>query len=183
MERTFLTKSELRGALRAQIRSLSPSERIAAAERIARQVECDSRFIASKTVAVFMPLGDEPPIREAVERWAAEKRVVVPRIEGDDRMRFFDFCAEQMASGAFGIEEPQATAECPPEEIEVMVVPGVAFTAEGARMGRGRGYYDRYLGAPAAARIYKIGTCFACQLVEQLIVEPHDVLMDRVVVG
>ncbi len=168
--------------VRAQIRLLSPSERIAAAERIARQVECDSRFIASKTVAVFMPLGDEPPIREAVERWAAEKRVVVPRVEGDD-MRFFDFCAEQMASGAFGIEEPQATAECPPEEIEVMIVPAVALARNGARMGRGRGYYDRYLGAPAAARIYKIGTCFACQLVGQLIVEPHDVLMDRVVVG
>ena len=182
MERTFLTKSEFRGAVRAQIRSLSPSERATAAMNIARQVECDARFIAAQTVAVFMPLGDEPPIRGAVERWAAEKRVVVPRIEGN-QMCFFDFCAEQMALGAFGIEEPQSTAECPPELIEVMVVPGVAFTAEGARMGRGRGYYDRYLGVPAAARIYKIGTCFACQLVEQLIVEPHDVLMDRVVVG
>ena len=73
MERTFLTKSEFRGAVRAQICSLSPSERATAAMNIARQVECDARFIAAQTVAVFMPLGDEPPIREAVERWAAEK--------------------------------------------------------------------------------------------------------------
>ena len=182
MERTFLTKSELRRAIRANIRSLSADERAEAARLIVAEIESDPRFVAARTVAAFMPLGDEPPLREAVERWAAEKRVVVPRIEGN-QMRFFDFCAEQMASGAFGIEEPQSTAECPPELIEVMVVPGVAFTAEGARMGRGRGYYDRYLGVPAAARIYKIGTCFACQLVEQLIVEPHDVLMDRVVVG
>lgn len=166
--------------VRAQTRLLSPSERTLAAEMIAQEVECDPHFITAKTVAVFMPLGDEPPIREAVGRWATEKRIVVPRVEGDD-MRFFDFDSSDMARGSFGIDEPQMTAECPPEQIEVMIVPGVAFTAEGARMGRGRGYYDHYLGAANATRIYKIGTCFACQLVDELPTEPHDVVMDRVV--
>ena len=154
--------------------------RTLAAEMIAQAVECDPHFIAAKTVAVFMPLGDEPPIREAVECWAQTKRVVVPKVEGD-QMSFYDFRAEQMSSGAFGIDEPQMTAECPPEQIEVMIVPAVALARNGARMGRGRGYYDRYLGAANATRIYKIGTCFACQLVDELPTEPHDVVMDRVV--
>lgn len=166
--------------VRAQIRLLSHSERTLAAEMIAQEVECDPHFIAAKTVAVFMPLGDEPPIREAVGRWATEKRIVVPRVEGDD-MRFFDFDSSDMARGSFGIDEPQMTAECPPEQIEVMIVPAVALARNGARMGRGRGYYDRYLGAANATRIYKIGTCFACQLVDELPIEPHDVVMDRVV--
>ena len=96
-------------------------------------------------------------------------------------MRFYDFRAERMASGSFGIDEPQGAELCPPEQIEVMVVPGVAFTRSGARMGRGRGYYDRYLGAAEAAHIYKIGTCFACQLVDELPTELHDVAMERVV--
>ena len=70
---------------------------------------------------------------------------------------------------------------CPPEQIEVKVVPGEAFTRSGARMGRGRGYNGRNLGAAEAAHIYKIGTCFACQLVAELPTEPHDVAMERVV--
>lgn len=180
MERTFLTKSELRRAIRADIRSLSVEEHIEAARLIAAEIECDPRFQAAKTVAAFMPLGDEPPLREAVERWAQTKRVVVPKIEGDE-MHFCDFRAEEMASGAFGIAEPQATATCPPEQIEVMIVPAVGLTRRGARMGRGRGYYDRYLGTTNAASIYKIGTGFACQLVAELPTEPHDVVMDRVV--
>ena len=168
--------------IRAEIRSLSTEERTEAARQIAAEIERDPRFEAARTVAAFMPLGDEPPLREAVERWAECKRVVVPKVEGDD-MRFYDFRAEQMSSGAFGIDEPQSSALCPPEQIEVMIVPAVGFTRRGARMGRGRGYYDRYLGAAEAAHIYKIGTCFACQLVDELPTEPHDVAMDRVVAG
>ena len=168
--------------IRAEIRSLSTEERTEAARQIAAEIECDPRFWAARTVAAFMPLGDEPPLREAVERWAECKRVVVPKVEGDD-MRFYDFRAEQMSSGAFGIDEPQSSVLCPPEQIEVMIVPAVGFTRRGARMGRGRGYYDRYLGVAEAAHIYKIGTCFACQLVDELPTEPHDVAMDRVVAG
>lgn len=180
MERTFSRKSELRRAIRADIRSLSIEERTEAARLIATEIECDPHFRAAQTVAAFMPLGDEPPLREAVERWAESKRVVVPKVEGD-QMSFYDFRATQMASGAFGIDEPQSSVLCPPEQIEVMIVPAVGFTREGTRMGRGRGYYDRYLGAAEAAHIYKIGTCFACQLVDELPTEPHDVAMDRVV--
>lgn len=180
MERTFSRKSELRRAIRADIRSLSIEERTEAARLIATEIECDPHFRAAQTVAAFMPLGDEPPLREAVERWAESKRVVVPKVEGD-QMSFYDFRATQMASGAFGIDEPQSSVLCPPEQIEVMIVPAVGFTREGTRMGRGRGYYDRYLGATEAVHIYKIGTCFACQLVDELPTEPHDVAMDRVV--
>lgn len=180
MERTFSRKSELRRAIRADIGSLSIEERTEAARLIATEIECDPHFRAAQTVAAFMPLGDEPPLREAVERWAESKRVVVPKVEGD-QMSFYDFRATQMASGAFGIDEPQSSVLCPPEQIEVMIVPAVGFTREGTRMGRGRGYYDRYLGATEAAHIYKIGTCFACQLVDELPTEPHDVAMDRVV--
>lgn len=180
MERTFSQKTELRRAIRSNIRSLSVKERTEAARLIIDQIEHDERFRAARTIAAFMPLGDEPPLREAVERWAQTKRVVVPKVEGEV-MRFYDFRSEQMESGAFGIDEPQASEICLATEIEVMIVPAVGFTRSGARMGRGRGYYDRYLGAPEAAHIYKIGTCFACQIVDALPTEPHDVAMDRVV--
>lgn len=179
MEGTFSRKSELRRAIRADIRQLSAEERTEAARKIVAAIECDPHFVAAQTVAAFLPLGDEPPLREAVERWAHSKRVVVPKVEGEV-MNFYEFRAEDVASGSFGIDEPQATVCCPAEQIEVMVVPAVGFTRQGARMGRGRGYYDRYL---AHSAIYKIGVCFACQVVDDLPTEPHDVAMDCVVAG
>ena len=98
-------------------------------------------------------------------------------------MRFFRYDPAAMRPGAFGIAEPgPAAEECLPQEIDLVVVPGVAFTADGARMGRGRGYYDRYLSQPAL-RATKVGVCYAHQLCDGLPTEPHDVAMDAVVAG
>jgi len=72
--------------------------------------------------------------------------------------------------------------ECLPEMLDLVVVPGVAFTRDGARLGRGRGYYDRYLSRPGL-RAFCVGVCFAHQLVDTLPVEPHDRTMDAVCAG
>ena len=81
----------------------------------------------------------------------------------------------------FRSAEPSvAERPCDPAEIDFIVVPGVAFTAAGARMGRGRGYYDKYL-SQSGFRGVKAGVCYAHQLVVELPVELHDVFMDYVV--
>lgn len=105
---------------------------------------------------------------------------VVPRV-GGDAMRFFDYAPGALRAGAFGIAEPDVDAEpCEPSEIDLIVVPGTAFTQAGARMGRGRGYYDKYLSQPGFRGV-KVGVCYAHQLVGELPVEPHDVFMDYVI--
>ncbi len=71
---------------------------------------------------------------------------------------------------------------CDPADIDLIVVPGVAFTAAGARLGRGRGYYDRYLSQPEM-RAYTVGVCYAHQIVDALPSEPHDVAVERVICG
>ncbi len=70
--------------------------------------------------------------------------------------------------------------DCPPEEIDLMLVPGVAFDPAGRRLGRGRGFYDRYLSRPDATHIYKVGLCRPGALVPEVPAEAHDVVMDRV---
>ena len=65
------------------------------------------------------------------------------------------------------------------DEIDLAVIPGVAFDRHGVRLGRGKGYYDRLL--PLMLNAYRIGICFPFQLLEQLPSEPHDVLMNEVV--
>ena len=64
-----------------------------------------------------------------------------------------------------------------PAGIDLVIVPGVAFTADGRRLGHGKGYYDRFLVGTTA---HTVGACFAEQLVDELPVEPHDVRLDRV---
>lgn len=162
-------------------RALDSRQRLRASAAIFSAVERLPEFCAARTVAVFAALPDEPATDEVLARWASTRRVVLPRVEGD-AMRFYACRPDALVFGAFGILEPQGERPCPAGEIDLVVCPGVAFTADGRRLGRGRGYYDRYLGDPAF-RGFRVGVCYAHQLVDDLPVEPHDVRMDRVITG
>lgn len=162
-------------------RALDSQQRLRASAAIFSAVERLPEFRAARTVAVFAALPDEPATDEVLARWASTRRVVLPRVEGD-AMRFYACRPDALVFGAFGILEPQGERPCPAGEIDLVVCPGVAFTADGRRLGRGRGYYDRYLGDPAF-RGFRVGVCYAHQLVDDLPVEPHDVRMDRVITG
>lgn len=183
-----MEKSEIRRRMRAANRSLSAAERADAAERIFRAIGQLPRFkqedgtAGSGWIGLYCSLPDEPPTEEVLQRWAAAgRRLAVPRVEGDT-MRFYPYDPATLRTGAFGIPEPAATTPLPPSQLALVVVPGVAFTAAGERLGRGRGYYDRYLSQPDFHG-YTIGVCYAHQLVGTLPVEPHDIRMHRVITG
>ena len=168
--------------MRRMNRALTPAERSAASERIAAAAERLPAFGRARTVALFCSLADEPDTGAVLRRGSDAKRLAVPRVEGET-MRFCRYDPAAMRPGAFGIEEPGPEAEtCDPAEIDLVLVPGVAFSPDGRRLGRGRGYYDRYL-AQAGVRAVKIGVCFAHQLTEEVPAEPHDVRMDGVIAG
>ena len=172
-------KKTIRRRMKELSRALPEIERTCAAHGIREEVEITEAFAAARTVALFCSLPDEPPTEAIIAAWSASKRVVLPRVEGD-LMQFYPFEPSAMATGAFGISEPVAGAPCDPASIDLILVPGVAFTAAGSRLGRGRGYYDKYLSQPGF-RAVKIGVCYTHQLVGELPCEPHDVLVDRVV--
>ena len=176
-----MTKKELRAAMRRKNLGITPSERAAASGRIFARTELSEAFGRARTVGVFCSLADEPDTSEALARWsAAGRRLAVPRVEGD-MMRFYEYDPRTMRPGAFGIAEPGLEARlCEPRELDLVIVPGTVFTAAGARMGRGRGYYDKYLAQPEVHAV-KIGVCYAHQLVGELPSEPHDVAMDCVI--
>lgn len=145
----------------------------AAMKILLQQVE----FRRPSMVALFAPLADEIQLLPLVEKLSC--RVVLPRVEGDD-MEFYDYDPRAMQIGSFGIVEPQGVEPVEAEQIDLMVVPGVAFTAAGDRLGRGKGYYDRYL-SREGFRAFCVGVCYEHQVVESLPVEPHDKAMDEVV--
>ena len=164
-----MTKKELRAAMRRKNLGITPSERAAASGHIFARAELSEAFGRARTVGVFCSLADEPDTSEALARWSATgRRLAVPRVEGDV-MRFYEYDPRTMRPGL-----------CEPRELDLVIVPGTAFTAAGARMGRGRGYYDKYLAQPEVHAV-KIGVCYAHQLVGELPSEPHDVAMDCVI--
>ena len=158
-----MTKKELRAAMRRRNLGMDAAERAEASRRIFGRAGRLEAFGAARTVGVFCSLPDEPDTAETLARWSAVKRIVVPRVEGDV-MRFCEYEAQT----------------CDPSEIDLVIVPGTAFTAAGARCGRGRGYYDKYLSRPDVHAV-KVGVCFAHQLVGELPAEPHDVAMDYII--
>ena len=85
---------------------------------------------------------------------------------------------EDLALNRWGIREPRATAVIDPDEFDLVLVPGLAFTRDGARLGMGGGYYDRWL---AHTNAKTLGICAEAFLVTQIPLTPNDVTVDAVV--
>lgn len=123
------------------------------------------------------PEVDLSPVLEAI--LAAGKTLIMPRCEADGMMtaRRIDDLG-QLTSGTYGIPEPNSDAPVvSAAEIDLILVPGMAFDASGRRLGRGKGYYDRFL---SDFHGKTMGICG--QLMEEIPVEQHDITMDAVAV-
>jgi 5-formyltetrahydrofolate cyclo-ligase len=130
-----------------------------------------------QTIAAFLPLADEVDLRPCIARYS-KIRWVFPRVQGLE-LRFHE--AENLKKGSFGILEPgDETPEIPLAEIDAFLCPGLAFSRDGGRLGRGRGYYDRLLPQIRPGAL-KIGICFPDQIVADTFSEAHDCFMDEVI--
>lgn len=176
-----MTKQELRKQIKAKIKLMTEAEREAASIRICQQIIATSEWQKAETVWLYAALPDEVDLttlmRDAEQKG---KQILLPVIDGNElQIRYYD--PQHMASNdKYNIMEP--TIHCPMlsnlSEIDLAIIPGRAFTHEGLRMGRGKGYYDRIL---ATLNCTKWGVAFACQMMEQLPTDPWDVPLDRIV--
>ena len=141
-----------------------------------------SRLENSRTILLYAALPDEVPTQALMDGFVAQgKTVLLPRVISDVDMELRHYTGRQdLQAGAYGILEPIGALFTDYEKIDVAIVPGMAFDAEGHRLGRGKGYYDRFLSR--VPYIYKIGLCFSWQMVEQVPNDEHDVVMNEVLV-
>ena len=172
-------KSAVRREVRARLAVLGADEKSLRSQCICDEVKKLLAVSGARVVALFSPLGYEPDIWPLVESLASTVSVVLPRVEGDV-MNFYVYDRNSMAVGSFGINEPQNSVGVHAAEIDAVVVPGLAFCVDGVRMGRGKGYYDKYLSQSDFSAL-KIGVCYHEQLVPHIPTEPHDVPMDVVI--
>jgi 5-formyltetrahydrofolate cyclo-ligase len=159
----------------------------ALSHRIFEQLLVLPEYVHARTVLLYLDFRSEVHTRWLLPvLWAEGKRVAVPYCV-DDALRLFHVTRlEELAPGMLQILEPRpewrgvADRRVAPSELDLIIVPGVAFDPRGHRLGYGKGYYDKLLHQirPDAA---KIAVCFECQMVPEIPLLAHDIPMDRVV--
>jgi len=128
----------------------------------------------------FVGVASEPDTAGMIARLhALDVRVFLPRVEGTEIVAVEYQRGEPLVPGAFGIAAPEGRA-LDPLAVDVAIVPGLAFTVDGRRLGQGGGFYDRFLPL-LRDECLTIGVCFAEQIVADLPIEPHDRRVDLVV--
>ena len=173
-------KDELRRAMRDRL-PLPPDQRGVKSARICAAIAALPQWRNARTVALFAAQQREPDV-ELLWQHAIGKVVGYPRVEADGLSLFSVESLYELQSGQWNLREPIADPArlILPADVDLILVPGVAFTRSGARCGRGGGYYDRLL-ASLPAHTYKIGVCFDFQIVPELPIEPHDIGVDFVI--
>ena len=136
--------------------------------------------------AAFQPTGFEPDIRPLFQELKQEVRWSFPRVEGDELSFYLTDSHSIFSMGSYQILEPtpDPKTRISSEQLTGLLIPGVAFDAQGGRLGRGAGYYDRALAhiQTKNPKVIKIGVAFAPQIhTEPLPLEPFDIPMNWVV--
>jgi len=122
-------------------------------------------FESARTVGLYYPLGSEVRT-DAIAQVAREqgKKVSLPRTEGNS-IRFYEYTGgDELVQGRFGVMEPAPASPAGP--VDLIVIPGIVFDAEGCRIGYGKGFYDRFLAERQAS--FSVGLAYSFQIVERL---------------
>ncbi|MDE5710183.1 MAG: 5-formyltetrahydrofolate cyclo-ligase [Bacteroides sp.] len=171
-------KKELRKQV-ALLKTRHSSSATRQSAEIVAALEAHPAFRAANTILLYHSLKDEVNTHAFIRKWSREKRILLPVVVGDDLELRLYTGAEDLAIGAYSIEEPTGARFTDYAAIDLVIVPGVAFDRNGNRLGRGKGYYDRLL--PRIPSAYKIGICFPFQVVEEVPAEPFDIRMDEII--
>lgn len=141
---------------------------------MANQIRQIEAYKNAKNVMIYLPVKNEVDVSLLIND--SDKNFLVPVMEGDDI--YACHLTMQLKIGRFGICEPVERVKMEKNEIDIVIVPGVAFDRNFNRMGYGKGYYDRFL---KDMKALKIGVCHSFQLVDEIPSEPHDIKMDMIV--
>ena len=140
-----------------------------------------SRLTNAKIILAYYSLPDEVDTRQLLDDLVAEgKTVLLPKVIDDENMEIRRYTGRQdLEEGILHLMEPIGEPLTDYEDIDIVVVPGLAFDAEGHRLGRGRGYYDRFL--HRKKHPFCVGICFDFQKVAEVPVDEYDIPVDEVI--
>ena len=175
-------KAKLRSKIQAVVKNLSVDKRKADSEKLCLKLNEEAFFKNAGSVLFFAPLPEEPDLWPLLnEVLPTKKLIALPCFDSDNQAyvpRHVKDIHVEIISGKFGIREPATDCVAiPPNDLDLVLVPGVAFSVDGHRLGRGKGFYDRLLQDFTGK---KIGIAFDEQILEAIPTEKNDVPMDLV---
>ena len=147
--------------------------------------ELKSRLKKAKRIALYRAYNGEVPV-DGLARSFMEKGITCcfPKIT-DDKMIFVDcksLSDDSFSVSLMGIKEPVQDVPVDPKDIDVVVLPALAYNEEGIRLGAGGGYYDRYIGNAGAKRPYLLGICYEFQICSDVPYNDQDIAADFIAV-
>ncbi len=171
-------KQKLRKLIAQEKKSYTSGQLAEWSSSLFNRLEDHPLFQSAQTILMYYSLPDEVQTHDFVEKWHDRKRIVLPVVKGDDlELRYFNG-KDRLRAGMFGIGEPSEEEPADENDIELAIIPGVAFDREGNRLGRGKGYYDRTL--ERLEKACRIGVCFSFQILDSIPTEECDRRMDEV---
>lgn len=178
-----MTKEELRRSVRRLKQQYTPAQ----LEELSLPViaRLRPRLVEAQTILAYYSLPDEVCTRQLIDELIAEgKTVLLPKVLDAGRMELRRYTGpHDLTEGAYGIMEPVGEPFTDYALIDIALIPGMAFDASGHRLGRGRGYYDRFLNSQWSMvnGQWLIGLCFDFQKVPVLPSDDHDIPVDIVI--
>jgi len=178
-----MDKKDLRTFVRMQKGQFSKQELENLSVPIIKKLLVHPHVKRAQTVMMYYSLDDEVNTHEVLNELIKEgKTVVLPAVINDTDIELRCYHGPQdLMGGFFHIMEPIGKTFSDYENIDVAVIPGMAFDSRNNRLGRGKGYYDRFL--QNIPNVYKIGVCFHFQFLPGIPAEDNDIKMDEVISG
>lgn len=174
-----MDKKTLRREIREKKRAMSEEEILSRSERLGELFAATEAYRNAKSVYGYLPYNQEvrtvPMLQKALDDG---KRVAVPKVYGDTMKFLWLDDLTKVEKSEMGIPEPVADEPVADDETALVLMPGVAFTKNGDRMGYGGGYYDRFLSDEPNHPT--VALCYEFQVMETLPTEEFDIPVDLV---
>ena len=184
-EELAVRKQAIREAAHANRRAQADKDEIS--QRIVARFMQLPEYATAQTVMFYIDVRDEVRTQHALpEAIASGKRIVIPFCVDGELELFHLQAMDELSTGKYKILEPRvelqslAAKRLRPEDLDLIMVPGVAFDKQGGRTGHGKGYYDKLL-QHARPDCPLIALSFECQIFPEIPVQSHDIYMDKVV--
>lgn len=174
-------KKEIRAYIRALKKQYSNEELIELSRPVTDKLLKHKKVKEAQTILMYYSLADEVYTHDIITKLVnMNKTVLLPRVIDNENMIICHYKSDKdLNEGAFHIMEPIGEEFTDYNKIELCIVPGMSFDSNNNRLGRGKGYYDRFLAK--VPNSYKIGVCFDFQKLKEIPSGKYDINVDEVI--
>lgn len=178
MHKTQQEKEKIRKEIAQRKKRLRPEELTLLSQEVMMTLEITGVFVDAKNILIYNNLSDEVETLSFIEKWNGQKNFYLPAVVDNDLV-FRKFHAHtDFLPSSLGVQEPRGENLVDYSMIDLVIVPGIAFDRKKNRLGRGKGYYDRFL---KNISVPTIGICFEFQLFDNIPADEKDVKMNMIV--